>query len=42
MIKKSIVAKSVVAPKSAQTTKITAVTPATLAAPMPFRGVAYL
>ncbi len=36
MIKKSIVAKSVVAPiQSAKTTKITAVTPANLAAPRP-------
>ena len=36
MMKKSIVAKSVVAPaNSAQTTKITAVSPANLSAPSP-------
>ncbi len=35
MIKKSIVAASVVAPKSAKTTKITAVSPANLSAPSP-------
>ena len=39
MIKKSIVAQSVVATKSAPATKITAVSPANLSAPMPCRGV---